>query len=263
MPSLQRLHPDLVFLSLSSLPFCFALLIQLWLRSPNLFLKPLWFFIFLPSSWFSLVVYFTIQWRRGDSHGRQRLCRNLQVSCRFFRSPTKFKFSQHECYNFFFFLLLNSDLRLGVQAQTITRDFKKVFQVTDKLYVGLTGLATDVISIDQLLKFRCNMYKLQENREIKPEAFSGLLSTLLYEKRFSPWFCEPVVAGLDSDNNPFLSGMDLIGAPVFADKFVVCGTCTPNLHGMCESLYEPDLVSSSIWTHRSSFLTILIIFVYW
>ena len=134
------------------------------------------------------------------------MCRNLQVSCRFFRSPTKFKFSQHECYNFFFFLLLNSDLRLGVQAQTITRDFKKVFQVTDKLYVGLTGLATDVISIDQLLKFRCNMYKLQENREIKPEAFSGLLSTLLYEKRFSPWFCEPVVAGLDDNNKPFLSG---------------------------------------------------------
>jgi len=134
-----------------------------------------------------------------------------------------------------------SDLRLGIQAQTITRDFKKVFQVTDKLYVGLTGLATDVISIDQLLRFRCNMYKLQENREIKPEAFSGLLSTLLYEKRFSPWFCEPVVAGLDDDNNPFLSGMDLIGAPVFTDKFVVTGTCTPNLHGMCESLFQPDL----------------------
>ena len=36
-------------------------------------------------------------------------------------------------------------------------------------------------------------------------------------------------------------GMDLIGAPVFTDKFVVTGTCTPNLHGMCESLYQPDL----------------------
>ena len=105
-----------------------------------------------------------------------------------------------------FLSFIISDLRLGIQAQTITRDFKKIFQITDRLYVGLTGLATDVISIDQLLRFRCNMYKLQENREIKPEAFSGLLSTLLYEKRFSPWFCEPVVAGLDDDNKPFLSG---------------------------------------------------------
>ena len=63
---------------------------------------------------------------------------------------------------------------------------KQVFKVNDKLYVGLTGLATDVISVDQLLKFRCNLYKLRENREIKPEAFSALLSTLLYEKRLAP-----------------------------------------------------------------------------
>ena len=61
--------------------------------------------------------------------------------------------------------------------------YLQVFKVNDKLYVGLTGLATDVISVDQLLKFRCNLYKLRENREIKPEAFSALLSTLLYEKR--------------------------------------------------------------------------------
>lgn len=92
------------------------------------------------------------------------------------------------------------------------------------------------------MKFRCNLYKLEENREIKPESFSGLLSTLLYEKRFSPWFCEPVIAGLNADNEPFLSGMDLIGAPVFAKDFVVSGTCTPNLHGMCESLFKPDMV---------------------
>jgi 20S proteasome subunit beta 3 len=114
--------------------------------------------------------------------------------------------------------------------------------MTDKLYVGLTGLATDVISVDQLLKFRCNMYKLRENREIKPEAFSAMLSSLLYEKRFGPWYCEPVVAGLNDKNEPFLSGLDLIGAPVFAKDFCVSGTCTSNLHGMCEALYKENMV---------------------
>ncbi len=36
--------------------------------------------------------------------------------------------------------------------------------------------------------------------------------------------------------------MDLIGAPVFAKDFVVAGTCTSNLHGMCEAMYKPDMV---------------------
>ena len=55
--------------------------------------------------------------------------------------------------------------------------------MTDKLMVGLTGLASDVLTLDHTLKMHCNLYKLKENREIKPETFSALLSTLLYEKR--------------------------------------------------------------------------------
>ena len=49
------------------------------------------------------------------------------------------------------------------------------------------------------------------------------------------------MAGLNEDNTPFLSGMDLIGAPMFVKDFCVTGTCTPNLHGMCEAMYRPDM----------------------
>eukprot|EP01041_Mallomonas_annulata_P005034 gene5034-10080_t len=147
-----------------------------------------------------------------------------------------------------------SDLRLGIQTQTVAWDFKKIFSVTDRVYVGMAGLATDVLSLNHLLKFNCNLYKLRENREIKPETFSALLSTLLYEKRFSPWFCEPIVAGLSEDGKPFLSGMDLIGAPVFTDDFVVSGTCTSNLHGMCEALYKKDMNAEELFEVMSQCL---------
>jgi 20S proteasome subunit beta 3 len=118
----------------------------------------------------------------------------------------------------------------------------QIFSITEKTAVGLTGLASDVISLSQLLRYRCNMYKLKEGREISPKAFNAMLSSILYEKRFAPWFSEPVVAGLDENNKPFLSGLDLIGAPVFAEDFSVSGTCTANLRGMCEALYKPNMV---------------------
>jgi 20S proteasome subunit beta 3 len=47
-------------------------------------------------------------------------------------------------------------------------------------------------------------------------------------------------SGLSDDGKPFLSGSDLIGATVKDDAFVVSGTCTGNLYGMCESLYKPN-----------------------
>mmetsp|Transcript_14108 Transcript_14108/g.18333 ORF Transcript_14108/g.18333 Transcript_14108/m.18333 type:complete len:205 (+) Transcript_14108:58-672(+) len=134
-----------------------------------------------------------------------------------------------------------SDTRLGLQQQTVACDFQKVFKMNDKLYMGVTGLATDVMTLSQLLKFRMNLYKLREDREMKPAVFSALLTSILYEKRFGPYFTEPVVAGLDENNQPFLSAMDLIGAPVSTSDFVVAGTCTPNLYGMCETMYRPDM----------------------
>lgn len=54
---------------------------------------------------------------------------------------------------------------------------------------------------------------------------------------------EPVIAGLDAANKPFVCALDLIGAPVFTDDFVVGGTCSEQLYGMCEALYRPDMVS--------------------
>uniref|UniRef100_A0A6U3X6G3 Proteasome subunit beta n=1 Tax=Ditylum brightwellii TaxID=49249 RepID=A0A6U3X6G3_9STRA len=133
------------------------------------------------------------------------------------------------------------DTRLGIQAQTVATDFRKVFKMNDRLFVGLAGLGTDVQTMEQLLKFRQNLYELREEREMSPRVFSNLLSTLLYEKRFGPYFIEPVVAGLDEKGKPFLSGMDLIGAPMYSDEFVVSGTCTGNLQGMCETLHKPNM----------------------
>lgn len=40
-----------------------------------------------------------------------------------------------------------SDLRYGVQLQTIAFDFEKMFQISDKLYLGLSGLATDIQTV--------------------------------------------------------------------------------------------------------------------
>jgi len=50
---------------------------------------------------------------------------------------------------------IGSDLRLGVQFQTLATDYQKVFQINDKLFVGLAGLGTDAQTLSQLFKFRC------------------------------------------------------------------------------------------------------------
>jgi 20S proteasome subunit beta 3 len=53
---------------------------------------------------------------------------------------------------------------------------------------------------------------------------------------------EPVIAGLNDDGTPFIAVTDLIGCITFPKDFVVSGTASDMMFGMCESLWEPDLV---------------------
>lgn len=135
-----------------------------------------------------------------------------------------------------------SDRRYGVQAQTVGMDFQKIFEMGPRLYVGLPGLATDVQTVHERLRFRLNLYELKENRRIKPKTFVSMVSNLLYERRFGPYFVEPVIAGLDPKTmEPYVASLDLIGCPMVTEDFVVSGTCTEQMYGMCESLWEPDM----------------------
>jgi len=134
-----------------------------------------------------------------------------------------------------------SDMRFGVQAQTLGFNQPKIYKINDRTFIGLAGLATDNQTLYEKLKFRTNLYRLREERDINPKIFANLVSSLLYEKRFGPYFAEPVICGLDGEK-PFICAMDLIGAPLFAEDFVLAGSSSAEaMHGVCETLYRPNL----------------------
>ena len=147
------------------------------------------------------------------------------------------------------------DRRCGLnQLQTISLNFEKIFQLTPKTMVGFQGLATDVQSLSDLMKFKLKMYKLREDRTMPTKVLSHLIATTLYEKRFAPWFAEPIVAGLDEENKPFISGFDFIGTESTAPDFVATGTATDAVSGVCESFWRPDMEPADLFETLSQCL---------
>jgi len=135
-----------------------------------------------------------------------------------------------------------ADKRFGNQGHTLSTKFQRVFQFGPRLFVGLPGLGTDVKTVYQRLRFRVNMYELRENRRITPKTLSSLISNFMYEKRFGPYYIEPIVAGIDDKTGEtFISCMDVLGSMGQPEDFVVGGTCEEQLVGMCETLWEPNL----------------------
>jgi len=142
----------------------------------------------------------------------------------------------HEC------VAIASDNRLGInQQQTTAVDFQKIFQIHPRVFLAMSGLASDMHTLKQTFEFKHKLYELRENRVMEPNTFASVVSTTLYEKRFGPYYVEPVIAGLDKQSKPYVTGMDLIGAAAPTENFVVAGNNSESLFGVCESMYKENL----------------------
>ena len=143
---------------------------------------------------------------------------------------------------------IGSDKRFGVQLRTVSSQFQRIYQFGPKLFAGFPGLATDTLTVYKRLKFRTNMYELRENRKMRPKTLAAMVSSFLYEKRFGPYFIEPIVAGIDEKTGePLIEVFDLLGCPTEPEDFAVSGTCEEQLYGMCESLWEPDMNADDLF----------------
>jgi 20S proteasome subunit beta 3 len=93
-----------------------------------------------------------------------------------------YKLYQHFCQSIFSYnggaclamtgdgcFAIATDLRYGQELKTVTTDFPKAFEMAPNLWMGLTGLATDVQTVQQKMEFRKQMYELTENRKMKPQ----------------------------------------------------------------------------------------------
>ncbi|XP_026481051.1 proteasome subunit beta type-3-like [Ctenocephalides felis] len=90
-----------------------------------------------------------------------------------------------------------SDHRYGRGSITLATNYEKVFQVGKHLFLGIAGIPTDSERILKRMRFRKNVYEVNESRIMTPQVYAKNLSNILYEARFSPYMVEPVIAGLE------------------------------------------------------------------
>ena len=59
-----------------------------------------------------------------------------------------------------------------------------MFKIHNKCFIGMSGLISDMQTLNNKLNFRVKLYELREERKIRPETFSNLVSSVLYAARF-------------------------------------------------------------------------------
>jgi 20S proteasome subunit beta 6 len=111
------------------------------------------------------------------------------------------------------FVIIGGDTRLNDEYNFHTRnDESKLFQLTDKSMLASGGMQADRLQLQQVLKFRIEWFKHHNGgRTPSTEALAQLLSTILYQRRWFPYYTFNVIGGLDEKGQGVCYSYDAVG----------------------------------------------------
>ena len=110
------------------------------------------------------------------------------------------------------YILIASDTRLSIGYSILSRDSRKIFQLTDSVFLASSGMYADMTNLYKNLKIRIEMYTAQNKSEPGVENIAQLLSNTLYGRRFFPYYTFNILAGINSKGELKMYGYDAVGS---------------------------------------------------
>jgi len=109
------------------------------------------------------------------------------------------------------FAVIAADTRLSDDFKILTRTQSKLFPIGARSVLGSTGCWCDALTFNKILQAREKMYLHDHNREITTPGAAQMLSTMLYYKRFFPYYISNVLAGIDENGRGCVFSYDPVG----------------------------------------------------
>jgi len=109
------------------------------------------------------------------------------------------------------YAVIAADTRMSTGYRIHTRNSTKFVQLTDKCVVGSAGMNADIVTLHKVLKIRVQQYEFTHHRAPSVTAIAQMLSTILYGRRFFPYYTFNLVAGLDDEGKGALFTYDAVG----------------------------------------------------
>ncbi|XP_067012965.1 proteasome subunit beta type-1 [Anabrus simplex] len=109
------------------------------------------------------------------------------------------------------YAIIAADTRLSAGFSIYTRDQSKLFRLSDKTVLGCSGCWCDTLTLTRVLEARMQMYLYEHQKPMPTPAVAQMLSTMLYYKRFFPYYVSNILAGLDADGKGCVFSYDPVG----------------------------------------------------
>lgn len=134
-------------------------------------------------------------------------------------------------------VILASDRRASMGYFIASKDVPKIFEIDEKIAMTVAGSVADAQSIVRIMQAEAKLYKLKHGRNINVKSAATLLSNIMFQYKFFPFYVQLLVAGVEEE--PSVYSLDPLGG-VTDEKCVSTGSGSPIAYGLLEAMYVKE-----------------------
>lgn len=116
---------------------------------------------------------------------------------------------------------------------------KKLYKIDEHLALGTAGLVGDLQVLSRYLCAEVNLYRLKRDRKVPIKSAATLMSNILNQRKFAPYYVQLILGGWDAEGGHIYS-LDAAGGAI-PDKYTAGGSGSPYVFGVLEDQYKDDL----------------------
>lgn len=139
------------------------------------------------------------------------------------------------------YVILAGDTRLNGNFCLHTRtDESKLFKLTERTYLASNGMQADRLQLQEILRYRIKWYQYNNGGKVpSTEAISQLLSTILYQRRFFPYYTFNMIVGLSEKDEGVCYSYDAVGSTE-PFKYGTRGSAAPFVEPLLDCLIRKE-----------------------
>ncbi len=134
-------------------------------------------------------------------------------------------------------VILASESRATMGNLIANKDTKKIYAIQSHIGITTAGSVADAQKLVRVMQVETNLYQIERDQRMKVDAAVSLLSNILHENRWFPYWVQLIVGGFDT--KPRLYSLDAVGSAL-EEKVVSTGSGSPFAYGVLEAEFSEN-----------------------
>ena len=153
-------------------------------------------------------------------------------------------------------VVLATERRATMGTLIASKKAKKVHAIADRIGMTIAGGVGDAQQLIRIINVECSLYQVRRGKPISVGAAATVLSNYLNQNRFTPYYVQLLVGGVDSQG-PSVYSVDAAGGATLEENFVSTGSGSLTAYGVLEDRYtkgmkEADAVNLAVRALRAA-----------